>query len=225
MESNLEWLLNSKKGIVMKNYVIIGLLGLLFNCSLYAQTKTAVTAKEAELLLEINLNEQDLELFREQTRQKVEELQQHIATIGDKGIPMNRRNLAEREALKLFYSGAQIEISSLRTSGNVEKITRDIAKYFARLKSLPYTRVVIKFYEIAYISEFTRGPDGRYYSVATILQEFTGFNGDNITYSDLTKKEVEIIIDLVEDPFFNEKNWRIFLGDIKATETSEAPSI
>jgi len=209
----------------MKNYVIIGLLGLLFNCSLYAQTKTAVTAKEAELLLEINLNEQDLELFREQTRQKVEELQQHIATIGDKGIPMNRRNLAEREALKLFYSGAQIEISSLRTSGNVEKITRDIAKYFARLKSLPYTRVVIKFYEIAYISEFTRGPDGRYYSVATILQEFTGFNGDNITYSDLTKKEVEIIIDLVEDPFFNEKNWRIFLGDIKATETSEAPSI
>jgi hypothetical protein len=58
--------------------------------------------------------------------------------------------------------------------------------------------------------------------VATILQEFTGFQGDNIAYTDITKKEIEIIIDLVEDPFFKEKSWRIFLGDIKATETREA---
>jgi hypothetical protein len=208
----------------MNKGLLIGWCIMMTGVYLQAQTKTAVSAKEAELMLEINLNEQDLELFREQTRQKVEELQQHIATIGDKAQPPDKRSLAEREALKLFYSGAQIEISSRDASGNVSKITRDIARYLARLKALPYTRVIIKFYEIAYISEFTRGPDGRYYSVATILQEFTGFTGDNITYSDLTKKEVEIIVDLVEDPFFNEKSWRIFLGDIKAVETSEAPS-
>ena len=208
----------------MKRGLLIGWCIMMTGFYLQAQTKTAVSAKEAELMLEINLSEQDLELFREQTRQKVEELQQHIATIGDKAQPPDKRSLAEREALKLFYSGAQIEISSRDASGNVSKITRDIARYLARLKALPYTRVIIKFYEIAYISEFTRGPDGRYYSVATILQEFTGFTGDNITYSDLTKKEVEIIVDLVEDPFFNEKSWRIFLGDIKAVETREAPS-
>ena len=208
----------------MKKGLTIGLCLMISGIYVQAQTKTAVSAKEAELMLEINLSEQDLELFREQTRQKVEELQQHIATIGDKAQPMDRRNLAEREALKLFYAGAQIEISSRNASGAVSKVTRDIDQYLARLKSLPYTRVVIRFYEIAYISELTRGPDGRYYSVATILQEFTGFTGDNITYSDITKKEVEIIIDLVEDPFFNEKSWRIFLGDIKATETRESPS-
>jgi hypothetical protein len=184
-----------------------------------AQTKTAASAKEAEMMLEINLNEQDLELFREQTRQKVEEFQQHLSTIGDKAQSAEKRNLAEKEALKLFYSGAQIEISSMNADSEVSKITRNMDRYLARLKSLPYTKVVIKFYEIAYISEFTRGPDGRYYSVASILQEFTGFTGDNIIYSDITKKEVEIIVDLVEDPFFNEKSWRIFLGDIKATET------
>jgi hypothetical protein len=195
---------------------------MLIGVHVHAQTKTAISAKEAELLREINLSEQDLELFRQQTRQKVEELQQHIITLADKTQPSERKNLAEREALKLFYAGAQIEISSRDASGNVSKITRNIEQYFARLKSLPYTRVNIQFYEIAYISEFTRGPDGRYYSVATILQEFTGFNGDNIAYSDLTKKDVEIIIDLVEDPFFKEKSWRIFLGDIKATETREA---
>lgn len=199
-------------------------LGLLLSGPLQAQTKTSVSVKEAELLLEINLSDQDLELFRIQTKQKVEELQQHIATIGDKDVASDKRNLAEREALKLFYSGAQIEISHRDAAGKISKISRDIKQYLARLKSLPYTRVVIKFYEIAYISEFTRGPDGKYYSVATLLQEFTGFTGDNIVYSDLTKKEVEIIVDLVEDPFFKEKSWRIFLGDIKAVETSEVSS-
>lgn len=199
-------------------------VGLLLSGSLQAQTKTSVSVKEAELLLEINLSDQDLELFRIQTKQKVEELQQHIATIGDKGASTDKRNLAEREALKLFYSGAQIEISHRDEAGNISKISRDIKQYLARLKSLPYTRVVIKFYEIAYISDFTRGPDGKYYSVATLLQEFTGFTGDNIAYSDITKKEVEIIVDLVEDPFFKEKSWRIFLGDIRAVETKDISS-
>jgi len=79
--------------------------------------------------------------------------------------------------------------------------------------------VVIRFYDIVYISDFTKGPDGRYYSTATIIQEFSGFNKDNIIYTDVTKKNIEIIVDLVEDKFFMEKRWKIFLGDIKATET------
>jgi hypothetical protein len=94
-----------------------------------------------------------------------------------------------------------------------------MAKYLARLKSLPYTKVIIKFYDIAYIRDFTKGPDGKYYSTATIIQEFTGFDKDDIIYKDITKKDVEIIVDLVEDNFFNEKRWKIFLGDIRATET------
>ncbi len=189
-----------------------------------AQTKTAITSKEANILTEISLSAQDIEVFKEQTRQKVDEFTQHIVTIGDKNEPADRRNLAEKEALKLFYAGAEMEISSLSTDGNIRKMSRPMAKYLARLKSLPYTRVEIKFYDIAYISEFTKGPDGRYYSVATIIQEFTGFNGDNIVYTDVTKKEIEIIIDMVEDPFFNQKSWRIFLGDIKASETRQRTS-
>jgi hypothetical protein len=92
-------------------------------------------------------------------------------------------------------------------------------KYLARLKSLPYTKVVIKFYDIAYIRDFTKGADGKYYSTATIIQEFNGFSNDDMIYSDITKKDIEIIIDIVEDTFFQEKRWKIYLGDIKATET------
>jgi hypothetical protein len=183
------------------------------------QTKTAVTSKEARIVDEINLSEQDIQVFKEQTKQKVEEFQQYIVTLGSKDEPDEKRNMAEKEALKLFFKGSQMEISMVLPDGTIQKVNRPMEKYLARLKSLPFTKVVIKFYDIAYISNFTKGPDGKYYSTATIIQEFTGFNDDKIVYTDVTKKEVEIIIDLVEDKFFNEKRWKIFLGDIKASET------
>ena len=189
--------------------------------SLFAsgQTKTAVTSKEAKIVDEINLSEQDIQVFKEQTKQKVDEFQQYIVTLGSKDEPAEKRNMAEKEALKLFYKGAQMEISMVMPDGTVQKVNRPMEKYLARLKSLPFTRVVIKFYDIAYIRDFTKGPDGKYYSTATIIQEFTGFKDDNIVYTDVTKKDIEIIIDLVEDKFFKEKRWKIFLGDIKASET------
>jgi hypothetical protein len=184
-----------------------------------AQTKTAVSSKEAKIVDEINLSEQDIGVFKEQTKQKVDEFQQYIITLGSKDQPSEKRDMAEKEAIKLFYKGAQMEISVMMPDGSTQKVNRPMEKYLARLKSLPYTKVLIRFYDIAYIREFTKGPDGKYYSTATIIQEFTGFNEDNIIYTDVTKKDIEIIIDLVEDKFFNEKRWKIFLGDIKASET------
>lgn len=198
---------------------LLSFVTLIISLNLSAQTKTAVTSKEAKIVDEINLSEQDIEVFKEQTKQKVDEFQQYIITLGSKDEPAEKRNMAEKEAIKLFYKGAQMEISILAADGSTHKVMRSMEKYLARLKSLPYTKVVIRFYDIAYISEFTKGPDGKYYSTATIIQEFSGFNEDNIVYTDVTKKDIEIIIDLVEDKFFNEKRWKIFLGDIKASET------
>jgi hypothetical protein len=198
---------------------IFTVVALIISLIASAQTKTAVSSKEAKIVDEINLSEADIEVFKEQTKQKVDEFQQYIITLGSKDQPIEKRDMAEKEAIKLFYKGAQMEISVLMPDGTTQKVNRPMEKYLARLKSLPYTKVVIKFYDIAYIREFTKGPDGKYYSTATIIQEFTGFNEDNIVYTDVTKKDIEIIIDLVEDKFFNEKRWKIFLGDIKASET------
>jgi hypothetical protein len=198
---------------------LLTFITLIISLNISAQTKTAVSSKEAKIVDEINLSEADIEVFKDQTKQKVDEFQQYIITLGSKDEPSEKRNMAEKEAIKLFYKGAQMEISMLMADGTTQKIMRPMEKYLARLKSLPYTKVVIRFYDIAYIREFTKGPDGKYYSTATIIQEFTGFNEDNIIYTDVTKKDIEIIIDLVEDTFFNEKRWKIFLGDIKASET------
>jgi hypothetical protein len=202
--------------------ILIVILTLSLNLYLIGQTKTAVTSKQAKIVDEINLSSTDIELFKIQTLQKLDEFKQYISILGNKDEPDEKRNMAEKEALKLFYKGAQMEISVALPDGNIQKINRPMEKYLARLKSLPYTKVTIRFYDIAYISEFRKGPDGKYYSTATIIQEFTGFDKDNIIYKDITKKDVEIIIDLVEDKFFNEKRWKIFLGDIKATETKAA---
>ena len=204
--------------------LLLPIIALSLNMAVSGQTKTAVTSKEAKIVDEINLSEQDIELFKEQTKQKVDEFQQYIVTLGSKDEPAEKRNMAEKEALKLFFKGAEMEISILLANGNVQKVNRPMEKYLARLKSLPYTRVFIRFYDIAYIRDFTKGPDGKYYSTATIIQEFSGFNDDNIIYTDVTKKDIEIIIDIVEDKFFMEKRWKIFLGDIKATETKTTNS-
>ena len=204
--------------------LLLPIIALSLNIVVSGQTKTAVTSKEAKIVDEINLSEQDIELFKEQTKQKVDEFQQYIVTLGSKDEPAEKRNMAEKEALKLFYKGAEMEISIILADGTVQKVNRPMEKYLARLKSLPYTRVIIKFYDIAYIRDFTKGPDGKYYSTATIIQEFSGFNDDNIIYTDVTKKDIEIIIDIVQDKFFLEKRWKIFLGDIKATETKTTSS-
>jgi len=204
---------------MLKKFIISGFVISLCLSLSGQETKTAVTSKQALITDEIALSPSDIELFKQQTNQKVDEFEQYIITIGSKDEPAEKRNMAEKEALKLFYKNAMMEISFLLPDGTVQIVPRTMERYLARLKSLPYTKVIIKYYDIAYISEFKKGVDGRYYSTATIIQEFNGFSNDDIKYTDITKKEIEIIIDIVEDTFFQEKRWKIFLGDIKATET------
>ena len=205
----------------MRYILALSLAGLFLSVNAQEPTKTAISSKEAKIVDEINLSDADIEVFKDQTKQKVDEFQQHIVTIGSKEQSAERRNMAEKEALKLFFKGAEMQTSVIMPDGTVTIQSRVMEKYLARLKSLPFTAVVIKFYDLVYISSFTKGPDGRYYSSATVIQEFTGFTGDNLVYKDVTKKEIEIIIDLVEDKFFNEKKWKVFLGNIKATETKK----
>lgn len=202
---------------MIQKLLVLGILGIAF-VNISAQ-ETPI--KESNVTEQLSLNPDQINAFKDYTRQKVEEFQQHIVIVGDNEQPMELRNMAEQEVLKLFYKGAEMEISNIKPDGNVEIVSRPIEKYIARLKALPFTRIVIKFYDIAYITDFIRGTDGKYYSTATIIQQFTGFTGDKIQYTDVTKKEIEIIIDLVEDKFFKEKHWKIFLGNIRATETKK----
>jgi len=202
---------------MLKQNLKIGILILILN--IVGNKVLAQTIESSKITNQISLNESDIELFKEKSQQKIDEFTDYIVIIGDKAQPSSKRNLAEKEALKLFFKGAIMETSTIKSDGSIKKKQRPMAEYLYRLKTLPYLKVIIKFYDICYVTEFTRGEDGNYYATATIFQEFTGFNGDKIAYHDITKKEISIIINLIEDEFFNEKRWKLFLGDVKASET------
>ncbi len=163
----------------------------------------------------INLSESEIKVFTKRTQQKVEEFQAFMKIIADKTQSRDRRNLAELEALKLFYEGAVIEI----TSADKSQVTkRTIKEYLYRLKILPYAQVNIDYYDVAYVTTFKKGPDGKYYATATIFQKITGFDNERMVYSRHLKKEIEVVLENVVDEFYGESRWKIFLGDIKATE-------
>lgn len=200
---------------LMKIYVFFTLVfGLMLTGITSAQNDL-----DTDIAEQISLTDDDIELFKDKSQKLINSFMDYIVIIGDKSQTPAKRNMAEKEALKLFYEDAIMETSSIKANGeaNIRQFPMD--KYLYRLKTLPYLRVEIKFYDICYVTEFTRGQDGKYYATATIFQEFSGFNAEGLAYHDVTKKEISIIIDLVEDEFFNEKRWKLFLGDVKVTET------
>ena len=54
--------------------------------------------------------------------------------------------------------------------------------------ALNYDQVTISWYDIHYISDLERQPDGRYVGVVTIYQRFEGTSDDGLKYKDTTKK-------------------------------------
>jgi hypothetical protein len=170
---------------------------------------------------DIKLTAEDLAVFKQQALQKVKEFEEYVKIISDKSQPNARRNLAEQEALKLFYEGATMSIRIKDASGKETVKKRPMKEYLYRLKTLPYTRVEIKYYDVIYASDFKRKDDGKYYATATVFQEFTGFTGDQLKFSTTTKQDISIIIDIINDEFYNEKHWKLFLGDINAEETKK----
>jgi hypothetical protein len=186
----------------------------------YGQNSFEDEQKTSLISNQISLSSEDIELFKGKSNEKIDEFTKYIVIIADKSQMSSKRNLAEREALKLFTKDATMETSTVKPDKSVVKKVRPMAEYLYRLKTLPYLKVSIRFYDICYVNSFTRGEDGSYYGTATVFQEFTGFSGDKIVYHDITKKEITIIINIIEDEFFNEKRWQVFLGDVKASETS-----
>ncbi len=162
------------------------------------------------------LSAEDRKLWSERIEEKLNELQNYIITIGDKSQDDETRNLAIKTALQLFVPTATMQVSNTKTK---EVNNYEMSKYFNRLKSIGYTRVVITFYQTAYISNLQAGADGRYHATATIYQEFKGYTGDRLAYSDRTTKTVQIILSFFDDDFYKRKRWELLLGDIKVAET------
>ena len=151
--------------------------------------------------------------------EKVRDLSKYISIIGNKKTPYSEATRVMDRAEELFIPGSEMGVSSL-TSKEVNYYK--VRKYFERLMALNYDRVNIKWYDIHYISDLERQPDGRYVGVVTIYQRFEGESDDGLKYKDTTKKDITIYVERKKTQIAGKtiEFWDVLLGDIRVTETS-----
>ena len=151
--------------------------------------------------------------------EKVRDLSKYISIIGNKKTPFSEAQRVMDRAEELFAPESEMGVSSL----NRKEITYyKVRKYFERLMALNYDRVSITWYNIHYISDLERQPDGRYVGVVTIYQRFEGTSDDGLKYQDTTKKDITIYVERKKTQIAGRmvEFWDVVLGDIRVTETS-----
>lgn len=150
--------------------------------------------------------------------EKVRDLSKYISLVGDKATPFSEANRVIDRANELFSAEAEIGVSSTKSK---EIKYYSIRKYFERLMALNYDKVSIDWYDIQYISDLQKQPDGKYVGVITIYQRFEGTIGDGMKYKDVTKKDITIYVEKKKTQISGREIefWDVMLGDIRVTET------
>ncbi|WKN31028.1 hypothetical protein PZB74_18935 [Porifericola rhodea] len=151
--------------------------------------------------------------------EKVRDLSKYISIVGNKNTPFSEANRVIDRAEELFASGAEIGVSSLNRS-DIEYY--GVRPYFEHLMALNYDEVTISWYDIQYISDLERQPDGTYVGVITIYQRFEGRSDDGMEYKDTTKKDITVFVQKKETQIGGRviDFWDVLLGDIRVSETT-----
>ncbi len=150
--------------------------------------------------------------------EKVRDLSKYISIIGNKTTAYSEANRVMDRAEELFAPDSEMGVSSLN---HKEVNYYKVRKYFLRLMALNYDRVAITWYDIHYISDLQRQPDGRYVGVVTVYQRFEGTSDDGMKYKDTTKKDITIYVERKKTQIQGKmiEFWDVLLGDIRVTET------
>lgn len=166
------------------------------------------------------LSAEDLKIFATNAIQKTKELTNYINTITDKTNKDNEIKLEATDlAVKLFVS--EDNIVEVSNKNRVDVTGYKIRDYLNKLRVLPFTKIKITYFDIQYISDFKKGTDGKYYGVITFFQKFEGFLEGKPVYSDVTQKNIEVVIDKVTTIYGSKtvERWDVLLGNISVVET------
>ncbi|WP_143960667.1 hypothetical protein [Litoribacter populi] len=152
--------------------------------------------------------------------EKVKDLSKYISIIGSKETQFSEANRVMDRAEELFAPDAEMGVSSINTK---EVAYYKVRRYFERLMALNYDRVNISWYDIHYISDLERQPDGRFVGVVTVYQRFEGTSQEaGLNYRDTTKKDITIYVERKSTQVAGRtiEFWDVMLGDIRVTETT-----
>lgn len=168
-----------------------------------------------------NLSPQRKQAVDSLALEKVRDLSKYISIIGDKKTAFSEANRVIDRADELFMPNSEIGVSSL-TSTEIQYFK--VRKYFERLMRLNYGKVNIEWYNIEYVSDLQRQPDGTYVGVITIFQKFEGYDKEgNLIYKDTTKKDITVYVKRKETQIGGRLIgfWDVLLGDIRVKETAK----
>ena len=135
-------------------------------------------------------------------------------------LALEEANRVIDRAEELFMSDAEIGVSSL---GSNQITYYRVRKYMEHLMRLNYDRVEIEWYNIEYVSDLQRQPDGTYVGVITIFQSFRGYDKEgNLAYKDTTKKDITVYVKRKETQIGGRTIgfWDVLLGDMRVKETT-----
>ncbi len=196
---------------MLKNLFLIFCF-ILLNISTFSQDE------EYNIRRGFNLNNEQLEAYKEGTKDKLNSLENCLKTIGSKSSSEIKKSRSVETAISLFIKGSKIEVSSLNRNTVNKTLVED---YFEELQNLPYTKVEISFYNLSYVSNFVQSSDGSYVATATVFQRFVAYKGDFIVYQDKTKKQISVKLRWLKDPIFGKYRWTILFHDMRVSETKE----
>jgi len=185
-------------------FILIALIGFGFSTA-YAQDNLSPERKQAVDSLAL---------------EKVRDLSKYVSIIGDKQTPWSEANRVIDRAEELFMQGSEIGVSSL---SKTEVSYYSIRNYFERLMRLNYNKVEISWYNIEYVSDLQRQPDGTYVGVITIFQKFSAYDKEGrLVYQDTTKKDITVYVKRKETQIGGRLIgfWDVLLGDIRVKETT-----
>lgn len=152
--------------------------------------------------------------------EKVRDLSKYISILGNKETAWSTAKDVIDRALELFMDGAEMEVSSLYRK---KVAVYPIKEYLERLTRLNYARVKITWFNIQYVSDLVKQPDGRYVGVITIFQKFEGVTKEGMVYKDVTKKDITVYVERKQTQIdgIPVGFWDVLLGDIRVKETKK----
>ena len=189
----------------MKNKILVIVFSLLFITPSWAQGQLSPARKQAIDSLAM---------------EKIRDLSKYISIIGDKETSTSESYRVIERTLELFMDGSEIGVSSL----NSTKIRYfPIKKYLERLMRLNYDKVSITWFNIQYVSDLIKQPDGRYVGVITIYQRFEAETKDGLKYVDTTKKDITVYVERKQTQIDGIPIgfWDVLLGDIRVKQTTK----
>ena len=174
-----------------------------------------------------DLTPEELVIFKEETKKKIDQLQSQFSKIASRTETDAVKKIYQDQTLKLFLNEGKrvtIEVSSV-SSNRIREF--EIPRYLDRLANLQqYHEVIMKRADACVLSDFYEaGLDANnnkiYKATATIYQEFIGKDAEgNIIYMDQTTKTFEITLSMVPTVLDESGyRWAALLGDIKVAGT------